>query len=265
MSYAPVIPTGGLGGFAYLQRTRDKQQAALEMSPEIKRNVAAFRERIGKITSAEALVKDRQLLAVALGAFGLDEDINNKYLIEKVLTSDPADRTSLVSRFADKRYRALADAFGFGTAPKTGAAGFADRITARYTDRQFEIAAGEVDPDMRLALAFGRDLGEIATRDGTSDTAKWFTIMATPSLRTIMEKALGLPGSIGQLDLDRQLADFRDRAERLFGTSDIGKLNAPDLQDKVVRAFLVRSQMEQSMSAGYSPASVALSLLQAGR
>jgi Protein of unknown function (DUF1217) len=267
MTYTPVIPTGGIGGFAYLKRTREAQQAALEASPQVQRNVAAFRERIASVASAEELVADRQLLTVALGAFGLGEDINSKYLIRKILESDPSDPKSLVSRYADKRYRALSESFGFGAAPggQVRSEGFADRIVSRYADRQFEIAAGEVDGDMRLALAFGRDLNEVVNREGLSDNGKWFTIMATPPLRSVFETALGLPGSIGQLDLDRQLVDFRERAERVFGTSDVAELSDPKMQDRIVRDFLVRSQLKSIMSASYSPATAALALLNPGR
>ena len=68
MSFQPVIPAGGYAGWTFLNRTREVQQSAFEASPQISRDVAAFEERIGSITSAEELVGDRQLLRVALGA-----------------------------------------------------------------------------------------------------------------------------------------------------------------------------------------------------
>lgn len=265
MTFLPVIPMGGLGGFAFLKRTRDDQQKVMEQTPQIKRNIAAFRERIGSVKTAEELVNDRQLLEVALGAFGLGDDVNNKYLVQKILESDPTDKNSLAARYSDKRYKALSDAFGFGNpfGPKTTLTNFPEKIVSRYADRQFEIAAGEVDSDMRLALAFDRDLSEIASRD-MSDKAKWFTIMGDPPLRKVMETALGLPSSIGQLDLDRQLDDFRDRAERVFGTSDVSEIAKPEMQEKVVRDFLVRSQLDSMTAASYSSASIALALLNPG-
>ncbi len=265
MTYLPVIPTGGIGGFAFLKRTRDDQQKVMEQTPQIKRNIAAFRERIGTIKTAEELVNDRQLLEVALGAFGLGEDVNSKYLIQKILESDSTDQKSLAARYSDKRYKALSDAFGFGNpfGPKTDLASFPEKIVSLYTDRQFEVAAGEVDGDMRLALAFGRDLDEIAGTD-MSDNAKWFTIMGNPPLRKVFETALGLPASIGQLDLDRQLNDFRDRAERVFGTSDISEIAKPETRDKIVRDFLARSELAALSAATNNSASIALALLNPG-
>lgn len=266
MTYTPVIPMGGIGGFAYLQRTRETQQAILEETPQIKRNVAAFEERIGKITSAEDLVNDRQLLQVALGAFGLDDDINNKYLIQKILESDTDNKDSLAARYSDKRYAALSDAFGFGKpfGPETNGPGFAADITARYTDRQFEIAAGEVDNDMRLALSFERDLADVAGNGDLSIDGKWFTVMSNPPLRAVFETALGLPSSIGQIDLDQQLGVFKEKAERMYGTADISELTEPETQDRIIRDFLARSQLNAMMSNNFTSGSAALAILSGG-
>lgn len=263
MIYGPAIPFGGYGGFAFLERTRERQQDVMEAMPAMERDTRAFAERIAGVTSAAELVADRQLLKVALGAFGLDEDINNRFLIEKILESDTSDRNSMASKFADRRYKALADAFGFGNAggARTGEAGFAERIVARYTDRQFEIAAGEVDQDMRLALGFARDLAEIAAGEG-SPRSKWFTLMSMPPLRSVMETALGLPKSFGQLDLDRQLDEFRSRAEARFGTSDLGELAGGETAKEVVRTFLVMAEIGRVSAESLSRGSAALALLQ---
>ena len=264
MSFVPVIPFQGQAGWAFLQRTRDAQQTAFEAQPRIRRNIAEFEQKIASVKSAQDLVSDRNLLEVALGAFGLDGDINNRFLIEKVLSADTGDQTSLVNRFADKRYLALSRAFGFGEpgAIRTGDAGFADRIVEAYRTRQFEIAAGEVDPDMRLALGFNRDLSEIAARQTLSNDSKWFTVMASPPLRSVLESALGLPSSFGALDLDQQLGEFKSRSRQRFGTDDIAALSAPDTAAAIVDRFLLLAQIDSISTSGYSGASVALALLQ---
>ena len=83
--FQPVVPFGGLAGWRFLQASLPTQQAAHENSGPIQRDVAYFRDNISKITSAEALVSDRRMLSVALGAFGLDGDINNTYFVRTVL------------------------------------------------------------------------------------------------------------------------------------------------------------------------------------
>ncbi|SPJ24634.1 DUF1217 domain-containing protein [Palleronia abyssalis] len=263
MSFSPIVPMGGLGGFRFLNRTRETQQATFEAQPRISRNIEAFSARIATVSSAKELVEDRQLLEVALGAFGLDEDINSKYLIERVLSEDPDNDTSLSSRFADKRYQALSDAFGFGKlgGPSTAFPGFSDKIIAQYTDRQFEVAVGEVDPDMRLALGFSRGLEEIVAKDMSNDAA-WFTVMGNRPLRTVLETALGLPKSLGTLDIDQQLEVFKDRAKAKFGTNSINDIAAKDMSATVTDTFLLRSQVNALAENQLSGASVALSLLQ---
>lgn len=264
MSFVPFVPMSGQAGWAFLQRTRDAQQTAFESQPRIQRNIAEFEKKIASVTSAAELVKDRNLMEVTLGAFGLDDDVNNRFLIEKVLSSDTLDRSSLVNRFADKRYLSLSRAFGFGDAggARTADEGFASRIVDAYRTRQFEIAAGEVDPDMRLALGFSRDVAEIASRQSLSNDGMWFTIMSNPPVRRVFESALSLPKSFGALDLDQQLGEFKSRSRQRFGTDDVTTLSQSDKSAEIVDKFLVRSQIDAISTAGFSGASIALALLQ---
>ncbi|WP_108483868.1 DUF1217 domain-containing protein [Oceaniglobus ichthyenteri] len=264
MSFQPVVPIGGNAGWAFLQRTRESQQEAFNNGPRLNRTVEHFKEHIGKITSAEDLVNDRRLLEVALGAFGLDEDINNKYFIQKILESSSDEPKDLANRLSDKRYLAMAEAFGFGEpfGPRNFDAGFKEKMLTAYKDRQFEIAIGNSAPSMRLALGLERDLGEIASRS-LSDNGMWFTVMATKPVRAVFEAALGMPESVGALDLDRQLVEFRDRSERVFGISEFKDFNTPEKIEELTRAFLTRDQAMNGF-AGYSAQSAALAILQSG-
>ncbi len=266
MSFAPLVPFGGNLGWSFLQRTREAQQETHSASPRMERTTAHFRDRIAGITTAQALVDDRRSLEVALGAFGLDADIDNRFFIAKILSSDLSDPSSLANRLSDKRYQALARDFGLGSppgpeGPATSDPAFAARIIAAYRDRQFEAAVGEQNVDLRVALGLERDLGAIAGRAGLSDNAKWFTVMATPPVRKVLEGALGLPASFGALPLDRQLSEFRARAERILGASEIADLGTPEKIAEMTRRFLARSDLSVA-SAGMSRGSAALALLQ---
>ncbi len=100
-------------------------------SPVIQRDTDYFLENIGKIDTAEDLVNDRRLLSVALGAFGLDEDIDSKYFIRKVLEDGTLDPEALSNKLADKRYLDFSQAFGFGDygiPPRTKVSDFATEI-----------------------------------------------------------------------------------------------------------------------------------------
>ncbi len=181
MIYHPVVPFGGNAGWAFLARTRETQQAAFNRSAVVTRDTEYFERTIGTVTSAEALVADRRLLRVALGAFGLDAAIDNKFFLRKVLEGSTL-QGSLAAKLSDKRYAALSDAFGFATPfPRTRLSSFGKEITGAFRQRQFEVAVGQADNSMRLALNLQRDLKQVAEK-GSSENAKWFTIMAQPPL-----------------------------------------------------------------------------------
>ena len=261
MTFQPAIPLGGLAGWSFLNRTREAQQEAFASSTVVQRNLDYFRENIGEVTSAEDLVNDRRLLEVALGAFGLSDDINNKFFIQKVLSEGVDDDESFANRLADKRYAAMSEAFGFDRSPPNSVIStFPDDIEAAYVTREFEVAVGQQDENLRLALGLDRELSALADK-GLSETAAWFTIMGTPPLRAIFEGAFGLPPQTGALDVDRQLELFRDKSLRDFGTTNPLDLLEPERQEELIRKFLLRAEINTQRSLT-APGAVALSLLQ---
>lgn len=262
MSFAPALPLTGYAGWALLKRSQARQTAAFAAAPEIRSDEAYFRAKIGSIDSAEALVKDRRLLKVALGAFGLDSDINNRFFIQKVLEDGTLKTGTLAGKLANKQYLKLSAAFGFGdySVPRTKLSDFADGIVAAYKDRQFEIAVGAQDDNLRLALNVQRELPQIAGKATSSDTSKWFAILGNPPLRQVFETALGLPSGIGKLDLDQQLLAFRAKAKAQLGNAEIATFSDPDKVEALVRRFLVRSEAAQL--AGSAGSNAALQMLQ---
>ena len=172
MSFSPVIPLSGYSGWIFLQRTLDSQKQTFVSSAQNQRDQEYFRQNIGKIETAEQLVSDRRLFKVALGAFGLDDDINNRYFMQKVLADGTSEDTALANKLADKSYARFSAAFGFGDGgtPATQTEGFADTILAAYNDRQFEIAVGEQDETMRLAMNAKRELVTLAAGTSSDDT-----------------------------------------------------------------------------------------------
>ncbi len=261
MSFAPVIPFGGYAGWRFLDRTAEVQSARLSANPANARDISYFRENIGKVTSAEELVADYRLLNVALTAFGLQDDLPNKAFIERILSDGVTDENALANRLADKRYREFSEVFGFGSPlpPLSRLPGFADKIITRFEAENFEQAVGEVNGELRLALNAASDLPDIAAEGGRESTL-WYRIMGNPPLREVMETALGLPSSVGGLDLEWQLQIFQDRADALLGSSDASQFTDPDKVENLIQQFLSRSQLAQG-SAVTSSASVALTLL----
>ena len=105
-----------------------------------------------------------------------------------------------------------------------------------------------------------RALGEIAVKDTTED-GRWFSVMGQPPVRQVFELALGLPPSVGALDLDRQLTEFRDKTSARFGDAEVAQFSDPAKREELVRVFLLRAEL-QGGGATVRGASAALSLLQ---
>lgn len=260
MSFAPVVPLGGFAGWSFLTRTMEAQKQAFTEQASVQRDTDYFREKIGSVKSAEDLVSDRRLLRVALGAFGLQDDIDSTFFIQKVLADGTLDTDDLANKLADKSYYQLASAFAFdlGT-PSTQISTFADEIIAAFQDRQFEAAVGEVDDNMRLALNARRELADLAVKDSSEDT-KWFTILGSEPLRRLFQTAFGLPTAFASIDLDQQLATMKDRADRYLGSGEVAQFAEPERVDELIKLFLLRGQAQEvtSLSGG----AVALTLLQ---
>jgi hypothetical protein len=260
MSFQPQIPLGGPAGWRFLQRTQATQQAAFDTGPQLQREIAYFTETIGTVTSAAELVADRRLLKVALGAFGLEAEIDKRAFLRKALESDLADPASFASRLTASGYKEMAAAFGFGrpAGPRTGEAGFAEGIATAYRTRAFEAAVGATNNDMRLAMNFRR---EMATLSQGAVGGSWYTVLASKPLREVLEKAYGLPSEFGRIDVDRQRDVLRDKTSALFGRPDLAVFADPANVETAIDRFLARAQIEAGPS-GASPGATALTLLQ---
>jgi len=260
--FQPVLPLSGLSGWIMLNRTLETQTAAFNAAPEITRDTEYFEATIASVSTAEELVSDRRLLRVALGAFGLEDDLGNRFLIRKVLEGGVADPQSLANALSDDRYAQLSEAFGFGSpvfGPRTAEPGFGAEIITKFRARSFEVAVGNQDESLRLAMNAERELEGIGL-DSASENARWFQIMGTPPLRAVFETAFGLPTGFGQLDIDRQLDEFKGAARDKLGVESMDEFADPDTRERLIQTYLLREQVRNI--SGLSPQSIALTLLQ---
>ena len=263
MSYQVITGTGGLAGWALLNKTSARQKNLVAADGAVANATSNFRAKIGSVTSAEELMSDYRLLNVALRAFGLEGDIGNRAFIRKVLESDLSEKGSLANKLSNKNYQRLAEAFGFGAPgqPQTQKAGFADKITAQYVEREFEARVGQGDQNLRLALNARRELAGLAERS-SSNTTKWYEVLGSKPLRTVFEGAFGFGAAYGKMPIDRQLQEFTKAAQKMFGSDDMGQFANPDKVEKLVRNFLARSAIQ--IDTATNRYSNALTLLSGG-
>lgn len=261
--FQPVVINTGVAAWQFVQRTYDRQFEIFTQSPELKRDVDYFAENIGAVSSAEDLVNDRRLLTVALGAFGLDADINNRALIQKMLDEGTTADDALANRFTDDRYRDLSAAFGLGPGeiPRNLLPSFADEIINKYEAASFEIATGQQDETMRVALYAQRTLNDVLGEPDATVNEMWFSIMGQPPLRAVFELALNLPSEFAQIDIDQQLEVFKDKASRVFGSEDPSQFLEKEALDDLLTTYVARAQVRNSLG-GQSSGAIALTLLQ---
>lgn len=261
MSFQPVVLGSGLAGWRFLQRTYESQFDSFNKAPQLDRNTEYFSEKIGSITSAEDLVSDRRLLTVALGAFGLSDDLDNRYFIQKILEDGTSSTDALANKLSDNRYKRLSEAFGFGPGeiPRTLNSAEMDKVTESFKVQSFEVSVGEQDDTLRIALYAQRELIRLANEPITED-AKWFSMMALPPLRAMFEMALGLPSAFGAISIDKQLEVFQDRTQGAIGEATIAQFSDPDSVEKLTTLYLARSQIAL-LNTSASSSSNALVLL----
>lgn len=260
MSFVPAIGLAGYGGWAVLKRTEAAQKAAFANQASVTRDEAYFRARIGQVTTAEQLVSDRRLLTVALGAFGLEADVNNRYFLRKVLEEGTLAEGALALKLSDTRYREFSAAFGFDLAvPRTKLSDFADKILPQWKDRQFEVAVGQVDDSLRLSMNAERELAKLA-KSGMGAEAKWFSVMGQAPLREVFQTAFGLPAAFGTLDIDVQKSMLKQKARAAFGDDSVAQFADADRMAQLVKRYLLRDQVP-SAGTGIGASSVALTLV----
>lgn len=261
MSFQPIVPLGGLAGWEFLKRTQIRQENSFAASPRMARAAQDFARDFTKLRNVDDLVKNRQVLGVVLGAFGLQADLDNRAFIKKVIVDGATQASALGNRLADKRYLALARAMahlapgGSGTAPPNLGAD----LLKGFRTTTFEVAVGESNESMRLGLAFERKMPEIAA-SARSETARWFSVLGDPPTRRVLETALGLPREFAGLDIDDQVTRLREAALNRFGTSSVADLAQPEKIEEITRRFLLMDQLRGSQT-GMSGAAIALGLL----
>ena len=264
MPIAPAIPLAGVAGLRFLDRTYDRQFDAFFRSPDVQREVEHFAQNAGSITTVDELMSDRRILAVVLGAFGLEEDINRGAFVRKVIEEGSLEPDAFANRLVESGYREMAEALGFGNFNGEGTLildNVRNNILTRYQERRFELAIGEVDLDLRLALNFRREATEIAGSTSTTRNA-WLRLIGSGPLREVVEGALNLPGEFAGIDLDQQIDEISRRAESQFGISSPQDLLDPEIQQRFIDRFLANSQIANGATSSSIPGTAALTLLQ---
>ncbi|MEM9972744.1 MAG: DUF1217 domain-containing protein [Pseudomonadota bacterium] len=229
-----MIPIAGLAtstALTLVDATRDRQLEILRSRPEHARAITAFRERIADVQTAEQLIEDRELYVFVMKAFDLEDQIFGKALIQKVLESDVDERTALVNRLTDPRFREMYDTLGFGENgvgnTNTLDARWQEDMVDRYLESQFISDVYDQNESVGAVLEF---------RQKVADIERPLDILKDRDTAAFIRRALGFPDIIGTANIDRQ-------AELIASRLDLETLSDPNVVDKLVRKYAALSNV----------------------
>ncbi|MDA7827280.1 DUF1217 domain-containing protein [Rhodobacteraceae bacterium] len=262
MAFTPMVPSKGVVGWNFLKSTYARQKEIFLKSPEVSRDLERASASMTSVGSVDALLADRTNLKIVLGAFGLEKDIDNRYFIKKIIESDSADPKSLANRMSDQRYKDLANSMAELHATGSISLASTRRLIAEYETKSFEVAVGDQSNEMRLALNAEREMVTLAQSDASENT-KWYKILGTPPLRTVIQTYLRLPSSIAKLDLDTQKEMFANKLQSRLGIESLSNLSDPGVMKKLVQGYLMQSQI--NTSSDVSGSMTALTLLKSSQ
>ncbi len=224
--------------YRQIARNQDRYDAMIRSRPDVKRNIEYFQANIGKITSAEELLKDDKLYRFVMVAFDLESQTYARALIRKVLDEGVTDEGALANRMNDSKFKEMATVLSFketGGAPLKEAA-IVKAIVDRYVDVSLEVKAEESNPAVRLALYFDRKAPRINN---------WYQVMADRALQKVVFTALDIPEQAALGDLDRLV----DKLKKRF---DIADFKDPAKLGKFLDRFSAMYDMKNGVSTGTS-------------
>lgn len=280
MTFTPLIPSSGVAGWNFLQSSYDRQYDAFVQSGQLKSESEYFAEEIGKVTSSDDLLNDRRLLQVAVKAFGLEEEINYRALLQRALNEGTSAKDALANTMNDERYVEFSNAFGFGPgqSPMTSDSKAMEAVVNKFQSASFEEAVGEVDETMRTALfakramieVFGEpdenDFSQLSVKERalrefdlsmkeingaiddvpgvTSVQDQWEDIIQRDTLTDFFNTTLRMPAAASGLEDDELIQAYQDRAKIVFGTDDPTVFFSAENKDVLVAAYKTRATVD---------------------
>ncbi|MGB6230698.1 MAG: DUF1217 domain-containing protein [Litorimonas sp.] len=262
MPIAPSLIGGSLTGYLFLKETQERQQATFETSPDIERDVESLREKLSQPFTLDDLMGDRQLLRPVLQSFGLEGELDKGAFVRRIIEDGPDDPQGFARRLNNDDFIALADAFKADSEGNIRLShGQIEDMIENYQDRAFQIAVGEQEQDLRLALNFEKEISDLAA-DSSTDRAFWFKVIGNTPLMEVFSTALILPDGLSNLDIEKQADYLQDRASRLIGDDPRAILATKEGAEATVRRFITQRQVEAGPGA-LTPGASAITLLNA--
>lgn len=231
--------TSSIVQYRVVNAQQERFMTQFEKIPQVKSAIAAFEKKAPEITTVDGLLKDRRTLEFVLSAFQLEEKVDAKGILKKLLTEDPVNDKSLANILSDPRYKAFAKAMEplrLGSKPFSSAT-FVATLVKGYETNEFEKYQGEQTPGLREALYFKRNIGGIT---------KTMQLLGSKALTEVVRVALGLPKEMGLLPVAKQ-------AKLIEQHLDVSKFSDGKFVDRFIDRYLANNDRANSEAAGGNP------------
>ena len=245
-----MISTSGLSpfiGITLVRENLDTFEQDVQNDPTSKKEIAAFQERIGSIETVDELVEDYEVFSFVMKAFGMEDEIYAKAMMTQIMTSDPEDSSSLVSKLSDDNYTKLNEALGFST---DGVASenfkdpvWVDEMLETYTTQRLIDNQSEENSAVGVALAFDQKWDEIDS---------WYNVLADEDLADFFLTAYGLSDMQDSASVDSMKAVLESRMS-------LEDLQDPEVREKLIRQYSAFAEPDEDTST-----SAALTILSSG-
>ena len=235
-----MISTSGLpAGFALklIERSRDSFEESIQRDPANKREISAFRERIGQITTAEQLVNDFEVYSFVMKAYDLENQIYGKAMMKKVLSSNSEEKGSLVNKMTDTRFKDLYRAMGFteaGTAnTNTKDPEWVEAMVDRYIEQK--LINGQLETNTPVGTALHAEAR-------APKLTNWYTVLADTKLQDFFYTALNLPDALKTSDIDVQAATLKKKL-------DLETLSDPKVMDRLISRYTAIAEAKAAQAS----------------
>jgi hypothetical protein len=201
-----------LSSYLLVANNMSRWQTITSKTPEVSIQTKYFQDNIGKVKSADDLLKNTRLFNFAMTAFGLGDMTYAKGLMKQVLHEGVTSTSALANKLPNSNISAFARAFDFvdNGASTTSSSALVTNVINRYVENSLETTQGQQNPGVQLALYFQQHAPNITSIYG---------ILADKNLLTVVQTALGVSPMTSAQPIDRQahllssklkIADFQD-------------------------------------------------------
>jgi hypothetical protein len=218
------------------QRSQTKDIAAEAKSPQVAKDIAAFKAALASAKTPAQLLANPTALKVLLTANGLGSQTAFPALAQKVLLSDPSNSKSLVNQVSSTNSAWLPTTQTYDFA-KNGLSVLKNpkvlnEITNGYAEVLWRQSLDATTPGLSNALTF---LQTASTAKSADD------ILGNATLRTVVSTAFNIPQQIAFQDLGAQEKAITDNI-------DIKKLQDPKYVQNIAQQYLLNNASSSSSS-----------------